>query len=396
MLVAAQVNDLKITDFRQQPYSAFRLLLSGQLDKWYYEDNVDSRFTIIPYYHMFSDTRDYAVSAQVGGSYEYKTTIIALSILLEARNYLFAWPFFLHEKLSFSSWSRRDSQDQNSGWENLKQGSLELGAGFGHLREGHFTVWALYINDILLQHNVIDENLSDKTVSGIAETLSKITYFSVRHDRKEKYVLKEIEALLEADPALIRPIPILTWFEIFEVIEGFPFYTVRWRTGYWRRMFGARFSFHFRAHDISEYSYHFTKKEFPLFDSVYYTPSTQLKFEYEKPLDLRKQLSMSSFYTTTWHDSVTRHEIGAGFEYAYGVIDFFLIRGLIGLSYIYDYRPSTESNYHLIAEPEIEFSYYVEDAIEVWLNGACRFDKQEGYDFSANPYVTIGADYRIF
>jgi len=234
----------------------------------------------------------------------------------------------------------------------------------------------------------------------IAKIISKKRFFWLKHDRYEKYLFQEIEDALMKDPVYNESIPVYTWFKIVEIAKAASY--GGWSPyEYWQRMFGTRFSIDFLATNICNYDSD-KRIEFPLYDSYYYTPSIRFKYEYEKPVDLRKQISLSSAYSIEWWDTVSIHKAGINVGYGYGIIDFILLEGDLSMYYTYSVPQDTSPHGILTVSPEVEFSYYIEDLITINFEISYDFIIEKSvlpdrdYDFNSNLYFTIGTNWRIF
>lgn len=403
LTLSAQNKELKISDFRLPSSKIYGLTLSADADMTYYQEYVEYYLRIRPYFRTLNDTTEFRIWSYIGGGHDGHFLDIYFSTYLDFRNYLFSTPLFLHSYIDFYSHNARNLESYQPSWENYKYGNFEIGGGIGHLREGQFVAVALYINDILLKEGIINENLSKETILAIAKIISKKRYSMFKNERYEKYLFQEIENVLVMDPVFSEPVPAFTWFKIFEIVDMVPFYWWPGKLKYWLRIFGSRFSVDFIASGISTYyiSY-YDQIRFPFFDSCYYSPSVRFKFEYGKPVDLRRQISAITFYTIRWGDTVLFHNVGAGFRYGYGIIDFILLEAQLSLDYDYIVPQGVNSQVFFTTSPEVQFSYYIEDFIEISLSGGWDFKVEKievpdrRYDFTTNPFFKFETYWRIF
>lgn len=404
LVISANGEEPRISDFRLPNTRIYGLTLSADVDKGFYQEYVEYDLWIRPYFRTLSDVTEFRTKFYIGGGRRGPYLDIGLFSSFDLRNYLFSTPLFLHGEMDIYSRNDRYLDAAQPSWENNIYGNFEIGCGIGHLREGQFVSIALYINDILLNEKIIHENLSRETILAIAKTISKKRFSMFNYERYRKYLFQEIESVLILDPALSEPIPAFTWFKIFEIvdrIDAFSFYWWSHDPEYWLRMFGTRFSIDFIASNIANYA-GYDRTRFPFFDTLYYIPSVRFKFEYGKPVDLHRQISATSFYTIKWGDTIHYHNVGADFRYGYGIIDFILLEGHLSLNYNYNIPQGASSQIIFTVSPEARFSYYIEDFIEISLNGGCNFKAEKievpdrKYDFTANPFFGFSTDWRIF
>ncbi|KPK62019.1 hypothetical protein AMJ83_11790 [candidate division WOR_3 bacterium SM23_42] len=149
-------------------------------------------------------------------------------------------------------------------------------------------------------------------------------------------------------------------------------------------------------------AYRYRKLEFPVFDRYYYTPGIRVKYEYGKPIDLRKQLTFTSSYIAIWCDDAVIHQADIQSRYGYGIMDFILIEGAVSIYYNHVVPQDTNSQSTIGVVPEVEFSYYIENGIDVGLDGGCDFRREQsqlpddGYDYTANWFVEFHTRWRVF
>lgn len=398
LVISANGEEPRISDFRMPSSKVFGLKLSasGYYDYW------DSyTLGIIPFYRSLNDTTEFSSSLSSNLRYEDNYANINLRSGIGIRHYLTPVPLFLRTELDYFYFAHRYADSSQSDWESSVYGDVEIGSGFGHLREGQFVALALHINEILLEQEIINDNLSKESILAIARIISQERFFTFRHDRHEKYLFQEIERVLLADPTCNKPIPIYTWFKMIEIADTYSFF---WFPGlnYWQRMFGTRFSIDFLASDISEHNDLYPRIAFPLMSSYDYIPSLRFKFEYHNPIDLRKQISSTTYYKIEWRDTVTYHSFSIDFDYGYGIVDFVLLEGRIPVGYTYTINQNTNSHSAFSLAPQAEFSYYIEDFLALRLRSGCDFSLAESdtlnndYDFNANVFFGFHADWRIF
>ncbi|MGB3340866.1 MAG: hypothetical protein WBB37_05240, partial [bacterium] len=276
LVVSANSEEPKISDFRMPSSRVYGLRLSGD---GYYDYWDSYTLGITPFYRSLNDTTEFASALSSYLQYEDNYASIRLSSRIGIRRYLTPIPLFLRTELDYSYFAYRHVDSFQSDWELSVYGDVEIGGGFGHLREGQFVALALHINKILQEEEVISVDLRRETISAIARIISLNRFFASMHDRSEKYLFQEIEKVLLADPAYNKPIPIYTWFKMIEIADTYSFYWFSY-VNYWQRMFGTRFTIDFLASDISEHNDNYSRMAFPLKDTYDYIPSLRFKFEY--------------------------------------------------------------------------------------------------------------------
>jgi hypothetical protein len=396
LVISANGEKPRISDFRMPSSKAYGLKLSadGYYDYW------DSySLGVIPFYRSLNDTTELSLSLSSYLRYEDDYASMNLSSRIGIRHYLSPLPLFLRTQLDYSYFAHRYADSSQSDWEMYVHGDVEIGSGFGHLREGQFVALALHINEILQEEEIISFNLSRETISAIARIISQERFFTSIHDRYEKYLFQEIEKVLLADPACEKPIPIYIWFKMIEIADTYSFY---WFPGvsYWQRMFGTRFSIDFLASEISEHNDNYSRIAFPLMNTYDYIPSLRFKFEYHNPIDLRKQFSSTTYYKVEWRDTVTYHSFSTDIGYGYGIIDFILLEGRIPVGYTYTIYENINSYGAFSFSPQVEFSYYIEDFLALRLTGGCDFTESDTlnneYNFNTSAFYSFHADWRIF
>ena len=398
LVISANGEEPRISDFRMPSSKVFglRLCANGGYDYW------DSyTLEIIPFYRSLNDTTEFSSSLSSYLRYEDNYVNINLRSRIGIRHYLTSVPLFLRTELNYSYYAHRSVDNSQSDWEPSVYGDAEIGSGFGHLREGQFVALALHINEILLEQEIIEDNLSKESILAIAKIISQRRFFISIHDRHEKYLFQEIEKVLLADPACNKPIPIYTWFKMIEIADNYSFFGFH-GLDYWQRMFGTRFSIDFLASEISEHNDNYSRIAFPLMNTYDYIPSLRFKFEYHNPIDLRKQISSTTYYKVEWRDTVTYHSLSTDIGYGYGIIDFVLLEGRIPIGYTYTIYQNINSHGAFSVSPQVQFSYYIEDFLALKLTSGCDFSLAESdilnneYDFNASVFFSFHADWRIF
>ena len=398
LVISANGEEPRISDFRMPSSKAYGLKLwaDGYYDYW------DSyTLEIMPFYRSLNDTTELSLSLSSYLRYDDNSASIRFSSGIGIRHYLTPLPLFLRTELGYFYLAQRYTDSSQSDWGSYVSGDVEIGGGFGHLREGQFVALALHINEILQEEEIISINLKRETISAIARIISQRRFFTSMHDRHEKYLFQEIERVLLADPACNKPIPIYTWFKMIEIADTYSFF---WFPGvnYWQRMFGTRFSIDFLASDIREHNDLYPRIAFPLMSSYDYIPSLRFKFEYHNPINLRKQISSTTYYRIEWRDTVAYHSLSTDFGYGYGIIDFILLEGRMPVGYTYTIYQNIDSHGAFNFSPQVEFSYYIEDFLALRLTGGCDFSLAESdtlnndYDFNSNVFFGFHADWRIF
>ncbi|MDH4212276.1 MAG: hypothetical protein OEV79_12600 [candidate division WOR-3 bacterium] len=398
MLLATTQNDgMRIQDFRLPSQKIFGLWFSAGLDRYYYGDDIGYYADIRPYFRLLSDTTEIDLLFGVRGDHRYLSGIDCYSNA-EIRHYPFSLPLFLHGKLNFRVYT------YSPDWEPNLRSDVEIGSGMGHLREGQHVAMALHVNEILLKDGIIDKGLTRETILLVAQLLSKEDFFRFQYDRHLKYFFQEIEEVLGSDPACNKPIPAFTWFKIYSVLQATPRYRWPVEYGYWQRMFGSRFSIDMIADNINNdaRTNRYTKLEFPLFYSYYYIPGIRVKYEYGKPIDLRRQMTFNTSYIAAWYDDALFHRVDIQARYGYGIIDFILLEGIVSLYYnhIVPQGANSQSTYGI--RPELEFSYYIENGVDIGVDGGCDFRKQEnllyssGFEYTANWFIEFYTRWRVF
>ncbi|MGB3477797.1 MAG: hypothetical protein WBB67_01405, partial [bacterium] len=276
LVISAYGEEPRISDFRVPSSKVYGLKLSadGNYDYW------DSySLGVIPFYRSLNDTTELSSSLSSYLQYGDNYPSINFSSRIGIRHYLTPVPLFLRAELDYSYFAHRYADSSQSNWETYVHGDVEIGGGFGHLREGQFVALALHINEILQEEEIISSNLRRETISAIAKIISQRRFLTFIHDRHEKYLFQEIEKVLLADPAYNKPIPIYIWFKMIEIADTYSFYWFPY-VNYWQRMFGTRFTIDFLASDISEHNDNYSRMAFPLKDTYDYIPSLRFKFEY--------------------------------------------------------------------------------------------------------------------
>lgn len=230
--------------------------------------------------------------------------------------------------------------------------------------------------------------------------MQKKRFFWFKHDRHNKYLLQEIEQVLIADPVYVESMPVFAWFEIFDVINTARF--AWWLPyDYWQRIFGSRLSIDFLATNIRTDGGG-SQIKFPFYDSLYYVPSVRIRFEYAKPIDLRKQLYVNTFYEMEWGENTHVHKINNDLCFGYGIIDFLLLEGVLSTNYSYMITQDTIYSSTLAIAPEAVFSYYMEDFIKISLRNGCYIDitdigvPDRTHYVSVDPFIGFDINWRIF
>jgi len=389
---------LAISDFRLPCSKVYGIKLSAE--GYHYYGN-SFTFDILPFYRYLSDTREFYSTLYSSAGYNYGRVDISISPSLGTRQYIFSTPLFLYGALDYGYDLERRPVDNKYDWVDYARGDIEIGSGFGHLREGQYVAIALQINELLREAGIISNDLRRKTILEIAGIISQKHFFSYSHDRYQKYLFQEIEKILLTDPACSNNIPIYTWFKIIEIADSYIYYWYPDVT-YWQRKFGTRFSVDFLASDIYKHRADYPRKSFPLNRSYGYTPSLRFKFEYENPLDLRKQIAFTTYYAVEWNDNTTDHSISTEFRYGYGIINRFLIENKLPVAYTYTISENTNAHGFFTVSPQIQFNYYVEDLIALRFEYGYDFrvapsdPLDNDYDFTTDLFFSFGIDWRIF
>jgi len=395
--------ELKISDFRVPSYKSLYLLLSTDLSKYYYDDEISYNIWLIPAYKSISDISELVLSVYLSAERRFNITGYRFCAGVDIRHYLSN--LFLHGRGSVNSWNFYYFHEDPGFWRKQRNGNLEAGFGIGHLREGMFTNTALHINEILKKENIIQENLSDASILAIAQLISKKQYFWIEHDRYEKFMFAQLQEIIEADPAFTEPVTAYAWFRIFDLIDGIPLGILYNDVVYWSRRFGSRLGFDFLGTNITDCSDRYDgygMRNLPMLDSVYYVPGLRLKYDYGNPLSLRSHLMFSTSYLLAWYDSVTTHTISSDLTYSYGIIDNILIEGVLNVDYLHINADYTTSQGIFYGYPQVKLSYYIEDRIKIGLeleyftSATVEYDEEYDVIFQEDLRFELNTDWYIF
>ncbi|MGE5402661.1 MAG: hypothetical protein ACM3S2_19870 [Ignavibacteriales bacterium] len=195
------------------------------------------QYSLSPQFYLLkeSDDRTFSLNLAADGSYqrqysrdqnsykyvspvgspnftEYERKTIASEVTLRAdaayRNY------FLHDNIYYISRfnsqvtlgdnyvSQSPNQDKQYTGTKSQEYLFSLGIGWGKYRNVTPVVSAIRFQERLKQLNLLNNNLSDKTIEDLAEHFSKQNYYSQVHDRPDKYFWQEIEKILVNDNVL--------------------------------------------------------------------------------------------------------------------------------------------------------------------------------------------------
>jgi len=406
----ADVSKFRIADFRIPKSQVFSLSAYARVERYNYAllDDLTRDLFLLSYFHILDDTTEFLLDSRIGGYWykleEYEGSFYSLYCAVgpEVRYYVHS-PLFLHGKAGLSVLYRKSAGGQGAAMDDTR-GGFEVGGGIGHLRPGHAAAIAIYVNEMLLREKVIESDLAPETIQRLAELVSTRGFFQQKYARYQKYFFEEIERILVADPACTKPLGAFMWFKIFEILPVTNYLSSR---GYnhWLRMFGSRLSIDLIADDISRPNYTvytYARLGFPFGETYYYTPGVRIRLERGYPIDLRRQLTLSSTYQASWYDSVLLHRVEAQCRYGYGIIDFLLIEGLLSVYYDYHVPRDTSSMSMYGIQPEFVFTYYLEDNISIILNGGCFLRKEYNPvpeindDRTVDWFVTFSTRWQVF
>jgi hypothetical protein len=405
-IVTARGSDLKITDFVPPSYRGYglKIYVDGGYDNGYQYDEYDCDIEIIPFYRIYGDTTEWNLTLDAWGSgrssdYDYLT---ARTILCsDLRCYLFRSNAFAYGLIRPEYLLDRRFSSLGDYW--IKRFSMDatFGTGIGRIREGQYIAIALRINQLLLEENIITDNLSDSTIYAIARLLSQEQKFSIDYNRFGKYLFREIEHVLTSDNAFQSSIPVYAWIEILEIASRYRYYDSD--ISYWQRKYGDRFGVYFHARNISESNSTLPRREFPLWSDYDYSPSLEFLFEHEQPLGLQKQFCFISAYRVYWDLQTIHHRFENTIGYEWGIIDKFLVGGFLSVDYFFDPDITFNMRHTLSIFPNIEYSYYLEDAVTLRLRTGLDFDiatneidQSDSYEMTIGPEISISTYWRIF
>jgi hypothetical protein len=358
--VLSYSQEYKITDFRMPYTKQYGILLYGDASFIYYTAYT---LDVHPYYKSFNDRMENSFSCLSQISYDspaFGCGSINYSIYpsLYFRRYFWGSPIFISGEARGDFMGIREYEMCWLHWRTLQYGDLSLAMGIGHLRDGRYAIAAIKINAILKKEGVIGTDLNRETIDQIVKALAGGSYFIFRHERYHRYISAIIEDIITNDPSLLMPIPIFVWFEIFDVVDfGVSYYDFKNDFDRWQRFFGSRFIVKIEGSDISKNKSTYSAR-FPFLNDMYYRPLFDLNYEYQKPLDIRTQLSLGVDYSIDGVNAT--HTFGPNARLGYGISDRLLFSIGTSVNYLLYTRGSSDPDYISIPT-DVSFIYYIED-----------------------------------
>ncbi len=191
-----------------------------------FSKSTDFRYSLNPYYRILSESESHYINlnASLSGAYdyyfyEYEPYYQSFSNTTKENNYNmnlnadFKYNNYINNKDFFYSGganvnvSMNDTKTDNSSNSPRKfyQGtktqiySFSIGAGWGKFRNVTPVVSAIRFQERLKQLNMLNNNLSDKTIEDLARQFYKQPYYSQVFDRPGKYFWQGIDKTLSAD-----------------------------------------------------------------------------------------------------------------------------------------------------------------------------------------------------
>ncbi len=395
--------DYKITDFRAPFTKKYGAILYGSG----YNSIDDFDVGIHPYYFSSSDDMKNEIGCFLGFEYQGPDNNLGnMSIELRPNGtvsrYVGRSPFFFTVSSSFNIYRYRHWGGNHwSPWEVIHYwGDILCTIGAGRIRNGGSAIAALKVNETLKKWNIIDQDLAPETISEIAQVLAGGYYEVYRHEHPQKYLASIMEDIISRDPAYIGAIPIFVWLEIFDITNLLVNLNyINEDLGRWQRGFGSRISVTMEASDITgETTWWNPHVKFPLFKGAYHRPSLTLKYEYEKPLDIKRQFSLGATYTYNIADE--DHIVGPYAGFGYGLTNRLL--AIINASVEYNSNiPDHAPRDYLGIYPEVSFVYYLEDHCSIDVGfylETILFENNatDDLDSETNGDVSIDFHWRIF
>ena len=141
----------------------------------------------------------------------YKDYATSLTLIFTDNNYISPNDIF-YSLGSNISVTMEDNKDELSGgmtrntYNGNKQQNYSFSAGLGIGKRRNVTpvVSAIRFQERLKQVNMLDGDLSDKTIEDLAQKFYKQTYYSAIHDRPDKYFWQDIEKTLSNDGVTLK------------------------------------------------------------------------------------------------------------------------------------------------------------------------------------------------
>jgi len=206
--------------------TGLNLSTSKRTQNYYYDIsnyNSDFRFNLSPNYFLLNETDDryLALTAYLNTTYdksysENKSNYDQFTNINKSNSYngnlnvqFTLNNYFNHEDVFYSFGSNiivqmndnKSEQDQASISSTYEGNKLQnyifsFGIGKGKLRNVTPVVSALRFQERMKQLNLINNDLSENTIEGLAQQFYKQTYYSQIHDRPDKYFWQDIEKTL--------------------------------------------------------------------------------------------------------------------------------------------------------------------------------------------------------
>ncbi len=407
--LSAEGSELRISSFPPVKASVSGLRMEGDITHLYFDEGVfDYDARLSPYYHAQDDTTELNLGlalafAHENESWAWKRYHASVGPSFELRKYLLRSAFFIQNSISMGldEFYRTDTFPHR--WERDLRGRVDVGVGYGRVREGTYVATALQVNKILRGQGVTESDLSRQTVLGIAQAIARGSFFHMRaHDRYHKYLLEAIEDVLNQDPACQgRVIPAYVWVKILEIVgdEARYFYGTG-QSDHWRRFFGSRFSINLLASDISYQEQDYQGGHLNLFDSLDYLPALEVRYEFHWPRTLNTQLSLLPLYHLEFRRGEKQQWVLIESSYGYGLIDHLLLEGGFRTSYSVKNGDTISTSAELNLSPGVVLTYYLEESIEFRLEAGNPFSirwlegEWDGHLYG-NPFLDLSVDWRI-
>jgi len=407
--LSADGSELRISDFPPVKASVSGLSVSANVDHMYFDEGLfDYEFRLRPFAHTQDDTTELNLALALdcshnSGDSEWERFDAGIFPSFGLRRYLLSSDFFVENGVAmwFYEFYRTDTRPHR--WEGELTGNLNIGVGYGRVREGTYVAMALQVNNILRSHGVTESDLTRETILGIAQAIARQGFFHwLAHDRYHKYLLEAIENALNQDPACQgRVIPAYVWVKILEIVgdQAYYFYGTG-QSDYWHRFFGSRFRVSLLASEISYREPSFQGGPLKLFDTLAYVPAVEVQYEFHWPRSLNTQFFLLPRYRVEFRRGERRHEARLESSYGYGIMDRLLLEGRVATWCRVTSGDTISTFTDLELCPEVRSTYYLEESIEFSLRAGNSFsvewfEGQQDRDFYSNPFVSLSVDWRI-
>jgi hypothetical protein len=268
--------------------------------------------------------------------------------------------------------------------------SVSFGIGWGKIRDVTPVVSAIRLQERLKQLNLLNNDLSEKTIEDLSEQFSKSGYYSQIYDRSDKFFWQDIEKTLINDGVSLAGINQYGSSYLREVTSEIRF----------ARSEGIRTGLNIMLNYDDSYSTNaglFDPEHFYTLGNVYFNLSHQLNLNSQ----VQFSLSLSGGPNMT-ENSIVKQEyiISSNLGYAYEITD--RIVATINNSFSCTFLNSNNQGKTLTNNFNLGINYFIEDHISLnasyqWNYNDSRYNEETNFSklTEIKNYISIGFTYYI-